>query len=179
MGRAETPYTRALAAARLDAIETRAINWCVWKLAMPAVLIVALLPFYWWIMTLEHPFQRAFAHGDLILFAAILLFEISVEAEWGNRQPRRLKVTTAVTKAVAALFMALFWVIKHSTILHEEALARATNGAIQQAILSKLATYAWVSCGVGAISVIAASLLLIAVVDHQKREELREFGVSP
>ena len=177
MGRMETPYTRAIAEARLDAIDTRAINWCVWKLAMPAVLIGALLPFYSWIMTLEHPFQRAFAHGDFILFAAILLFEVGVEAEWGNRQPRHLKVSSAVTKAVAALFMALFWVIKHSTILNEEALARATDAGVRDAILAKLSTYAWVSCGVGVMSVVGASLLLVAVVDHQKREELREFGV--
>jgi hypothetical protein len=156
----------------------RAVNWCIWKLAMPAVLITALLPFYRFIMTLEHPFQRAFAQGDFILFAAILLFEVGVEAEWGSHQPRHLKVSSSLTKAVAALLMALYWVIKHDVIVKEEALARTSILASQQTILAKLSDYAWLSCGVGSVSLICAALLLIAVVDHQKREELREFGVA-
>lgn len=179
MGRIDTPYTRAVAAARLDAIEVRAVNWCVWKLSMPAVLIVGLFPFYRYIMTLEHPFQRAFAHGELVLFAAILLFEVGVEAEWGSNQPRHLKVLSSLTKAFAALLMGLYWIIKHDVIVKEEALARESMVKVKAVLLSKLGSYAWLSCGVGAVSIIAAVLLLIAIVDYQKKEELREFGITP
>jgi len=128
-------------------------------------------------MTLDHPFQHAFAHADFILFAAILLFEIGVEADCSTHQPRYLRVASSLTKAIAALLMALYWVIRRDVIEREQDLVKEMPPGAHHAILEKLTSYAWLSCGIGGVSLVSAAILVIAVVDHQKKEELREFGV--
>jgi len=177
MGRSETLEQRRLIDSRTQAVEIRMFNWCLWKALVPAILLAGLFPLYRYVLTLEHPFQRAFAHGDLILFASILLFEIGVETEGGAHRPRWLWITAAVARALAFLLMPMYWIIKHDVILKEEQLARATHGA-SEPIISKLSVYAGFSCTVAVASLVIAACLAVAVLDYHKSEELRAFGVQ-
>ena len=55
-------------------------DWKRWKLLLPLFMLMLFYPIY---LYKEHdaPFLNAFVHGDLLLFSALLLFEISVEAK--------------------------------------------------------------------------------------------------
>jgi hypothetical protein len=176
MGRNETAQSRQLMAERTEVIEIRMINWCLWKALVPAVLIFGQWPLYG-LIPMDHPFERAFAHGELILFASILLFEIGVDTEGGARRPRALVVATAVVRAVAFVLMPAYWVIKHDAIMKEERLAKLSEQALEHAaILEKLRGYAALSCTIAAASLLISGILAVAAFDYHKAEELRAFG---
>lgn len=179
MGRVETPQMRQAAALKAAAIEMRTVNWCLWKAAIPALFVAGLWPFYRFVLTLEHPFPRAFAHADFILFSAILLLEIGAESDGAALTPRGIRIGSAVARAVAVLFMPMYWVIKHDVLLQEDVLARIKPPSPQYAgALDKLRGYACFSCTVAIISLIVAALLAIALLEHHKAEELRELGMT-
>jgi len=178
MGRVETSAQRKLAEERAELVEIRMLNWCLWKALVPALLIFGLFPLYRYIITLEHPFQRAFAHGELILFGSILLFEIGVDTEGGAHRPWRLILTTSVVRAIAFVLMPVYWLIKHDVIVKEERLAKLSNQTAEYvAIVEKLRNYACMSCTVAVGCLILAGLVALSVLDYHKREELRAFGV--
>jgi hypothetical protein len=56
-------------------------NWFLWKVFAP----FCLLAFIWFAYALKgdipQPFASAFAHGELLIFAAVLLIEVSIEGE--------------------------------------------------------------------------------------------------
>ncbi|MBV9070693.1 MAG: hypothetical protein JO093_14870 [Acidobacteria bacterium] len=157
----------------------RTVNWCLWKALIPALMVFGLWPFYAFVATMEHPFQRAFAPGDFILFSAILLFEIGAEADGGGLFPRGIRIGSALTRALAALLMPIYWVIRHDVMLKEDALACGKSPSpAYSALLHKLRNYGCFSCTVAVISLIIAALLAIALLEYHRTEELRELGMT-
>ncbi|MGA9773441.1 MAG: hypothetical protein WBV94_30700 [Blastocatellia bacterium] len=56
-------------------------DWQRWKVLLPILMLFLFYPIYIFEeKELMGPFLSAFAHGDLLLFSALLLFEVSVEA---------------------------------------------------------------------------------------------------
>ena len=55
-------------------------NWFLWKVAAP-FLFLLLIWFPYVLRGESHPFAAAFAHGELLIFAAVLFIEVSFEGE--------------------------------------------------------------------------------------------------
>jgi len=56
-------------------------DWKRWKVLLPVLMLLLFYPIYIFKeKEIIGPFLSAFAHGDLLLFSALLLFEVSVEA---------------------------------------------------------------------------------------------------
>ncbi len=56
-------------------------DWQRWKVFLPVLMLFLFYPIYMFKeKEMIGPFLSAFAHGDLLLFSALLLFEVSVEA---------------------------------------------------------------------------------------------------
>ena len=60
-------------------------EWRRWKLLLPLIMLLVFYPIYIFVAA-PSPFLNAFAHGDLLLFSALLLFEVSVEADHIQRE---------------------------------------------------------------------------------------------
>src|ERR1043165_5235811 len=69
MGKVVDAGARRKFESRTRIIVARAINWCIWKALLPGMLLALLWPIYSFVLKLPHPFQRAFANGDLLIFA--------------------------------------------------------------------------------------------------------------
>jgi len=60
-------------------------EWRRWKLLLPLIMLLVFYPIYIFV-EVPSPFLNAFAHGDLLLFSALILFEVSVEADHIRRE---------------------------------------------------------------------------------------------
>ena len=178
MGRQDTPQIRAAIAARTNEIEMRAWNWCVWKVAAPIIFILTVYPFYRFTLSMHHPYARAFAHGDLILLAAILLFEVSGEIDGCRRQSQRLRIGSLLGKLFAVTLVAPYWMVKHAVVTKEHQLAESAKDPASRAdILETLSRCASFSFLVIAVVLIFTGILVVLLIDYQKSEELRDFGI--
>jgi hypothetical protein len=68
-------------------IVARFSDWQRWKLKFPLFALVLIYPIYKFFGAGEE-FVRAFGHGDLLLFSALVLIELSVEVTHINHELR-------------------------------------------------------------------------------------------
>lgn len=76
---AEVPQHAAVLNGRA-AKGVRIINWLSWKITLPLILIVGFWPIYY-MKGVHHPYQRACAPGELLIFSALILIEVAQEAQ--------------------------------------------------------------------------------------------------
>lgn len=178
MGNLDTPKIRAAIAQRTNEIEMRAWNWCLWKVAAPIIFILTVYLLYRFVLSMHDPYAHAFAHGDFILLSAILLFEVSAEIDGCTRQSQRLRVGSGIGKLIAVTLVAPYWMVKHIVVTKEHQLSdTGVDPGARAAIVGTLTRCASLSFVVIAIALVISGILLLALIDHQKSEELREFGV--
>lgn len=70
---------------RCTLVMRRFQEWRRWKLLLPLIMLLVFYPIYVFVEG-PTPFLNAFAHGDLLLFSALLLFEVSVESDHIQRE---------------------------------------------------------------------------------------------
>src|ERR1043165_950817 len=177
MGKGVDAGARRQFESRTRIIVARAINWCIWKALLPGMLLALLWPIYSFVLKLPHPFQRAFANGDLLIFAALIMVEASLEGEHIENQSGTFRFLTNLARLFAVLLIFAFAFVKYDVILQEAALARAA-AADQGLILDKLRAYSCFSCSVASVSLVASLFTFAVVVDLERTEELRRLGLS-
>lgn len=177
MGKFVEPGARRQFEAASGVITARAVNWCIWKALLPVFLLGLLWPVYGVILKLPHPFQRAFCHGDLLVVAALILIEASLEGDHIEKQSGTFRLWCNIGRLIAVLLIFLFGFMKYDAILQESALARAAV-VDQWQILDKLRVYACFNCSVAVVSLVASFLTFAVVVDLERSEELRRLGLS-
>ena len=59
-------------------LERRLREWLLWKVFLPFGFIAAMWPIGW-LWYRDHAYERAFAHGEFFIFAAIVFLEIALE----------------------------------------------------------------------------------------------------
>jgi hypothetical protein len=127
---------------------------CVWKVIVPFFLIIIIYPIFLFIVKdVHYPFQRSFAHGELLIFSALLLIEAAVElgrAELGYDE---------LLRAVALFVILLYGFMKFQTMTQEPKLERQDIDAVNQ-----LFAFSFFNCTV-ALCAVAGSLysFLLAV----------------
>lgn len=94
----------------------RLINWCIWKVALPLGMLLLLWPLYETV-PLKYPFESAFAHGDLILFAVLILLEAAVEGDH-IRAPGIWRTGMNLARLGAIFLVVVYCVVKMDVVQH-------------------------------------------------------------
>jgi hypothetical protein len=119
---------------------------CIWKVAVPFLLLMIIYPIYILVVNVQHPFERAFAHGELLIFSALVLIEAAIEL-------KRAKLGfDELLRGLALLAIFLFGFMKYQAIQQEPHLELGEADAIRQ-----LFAFSFFNCTVG-ITAVAASI---------------------
>jgi hypothetical protein len=119
---------------------------CIWKVVVPFLLLMILFPVYILIVKVHYPFERAFAHGELLIFSALILIEAAVEL-------KRAQVGfDELLRGFALLAIFLFGFMKYQAIQQEPHLEKGEVEAISQ-----MFAFSFFNCTV-AIFAVAASM---------------------
>lgn len=178
MGKEENVNNRRAYEHERDAVAARTLSWWVWKAVVPTVLLAAMWPVYAYVLALPHAFQRAFAHGDYLLLAALLVLELTVEGDHVARPRMSFRTLSTVGKATAFVMMFVYGFVKYDVVTQEAKLAGAAgNALIEHSVLDKLRAYSCFNCSVIICALIACVFVSSALVDHQREEQLERFGL--
>ena len=69
-------------------------------------------PIYSYALQLEHPFEKAFAHADLLIFAALILTEAVIEGEQTLIRDWRFQLARHLGLLLAFVSLIMFVVVK-------------------------------------------------------------------
>lgn len=131
---------------------------CLWKVLFPLFLILIIYPTYALLLKIDYPFQRAFAHGDLLIFSALIMVEAAIELKEANSnydEPLRF---------VAMITMVIFGLVKYGAMLREPHLHTANLEAMTPALAEtalreareaaiELRAFSFFNCAVAACAV--------------------------
>jgi hypothetical protein len=140
---------------------------CVWKVLVPFILIILMLPIYILVGKVSHPFEKAFAHGDLLIFSSLILIEAAVEL-------KRTKLGYDELLRAGALFtIFLFGFIKLQAMKQEPLLEKESVDAITQ-----LWYFSFFNCAVSVCAVIISIYTFLKAIknENDKREQTLESG---
>lgn len=105
-----------------------AVGFFFLKVILPFVILMVMWPIYRYIIGLDHAFGKAFAHGDLLIFAALLLMEVAQESKETNAlladdAMPRLSHAVVGYLAITVSFLLIFilGVIKYDVVSREGA----------------------------------------------------------
>lgn len=99
---------------------------CIWKVFVPFLLIILIYPVFLVFMKDHHPFERAFAHGELLIFSALVLIEAAVELK------RARLGYDELLRAMAMITIFIFGFVKYSAVQQERQLDTNDLDAVQQ-----------------------------------------------
>jgi hypothetical protein len=150
-----------------DHIKRQILNWIGWKVLLPLLLLFLIWPMYGWVLHLPHPFVRAFAHGDLLIFSSLILLEAAIEGEHIPHQSFWSLFGRVIAKIFAVVFIAIYGVLKYKAVLNEDELAKAVTtvhsdpaavASLSSTIIDGMLPYSYFSCTIAIVSVIFSVL---------------------
>jgi hypothetical protein len=156
---------------KVEAVEERFTAWCVWKIVVPGAMLLLVWPVYAFVLSVKHPFQRAFAHGDLLIFAAMVLLEAAVEAEQVRRAGWLFRAGRQLAKAFAVIIIFLFGFIRYDVTVLDPELAHDSLGVVK-----KLTGYSCFNSSVALVAVMASLLSFWSSAGREKEELLERIG---
>lgn len=157
---------------------------CLWKVFFPLFLILIIYPLYAVFLKIDHPFQRAFAHGDLLIFSALILVEAAIELkEVKSRYDELLRF-------VAMLMMVVFGMVKYGAMirephLHESAAAgmppeaAAAVGQVASEAAAELSAFSFFNCAVAACAVAASLYAFLHAVRRKSVSQVDKLEQGP
>jgi hypothetical protein len=139
---------------------------CIWKVLVPFLFIIVIYPIFVFVANdVNHPFERAFAHGELLVFSALILIEAAVEL-------RRAKIGyDEVLRALSLLPIMFYGFIKYKTMLQEPKMEHEDIAAIKQLFL-----FSFFNCAVAVFAVTGSIYSFLQAVrsENGKAERLLE-----
>lgn len=151
--------------------QSRLVNWFMWKILLPLGILALLWPIYSFFR--PHPFESAFAHGDLILFAVLILLEAAVEAESSKAERRpTFQAGLDLAKVGAILLLLIFGCMKIYVMMNEGSLGtEKTCAAVYRMHL--YSSFNWFVAG---IAVIASLLAYWTAINNEHEARLKELS---
>ena len=107
-------------AAPEDTWEVRMVKWTVYKVIVPLVVILIIWPIYSYALQTEHPFEKAFAHADLLIFSALILTEAVIEGEHTLVRDWRFQLGRHMALLLAFVALILYVVVKFDVMRYED-----------------------------------------------------------
>lgn len=102
-----------------QAWEVRLIKWIIYKVAIPLTVMFIIWPIYSFSLNLEHSFEKAFSHADLLIFSALILTEAAIEGEYIQIRNWRFQLGRHIAIALAFISLILFIVVKFDVMRAE------------------------------------------------------------
>lgn len=156
---------------------------CLWKVLFPLFLILIIYPTYALLLKVDYPFQRAFAHGDLLIFSALIMVEAAIELKESKSnydEPLRF---------VAMLTMVIFGLVKYGAMLREphlhttglemmtpEVASHVVREAHEAAM--ELKAFSFFNCAVAACAVSGSIYAFVHAVRH-KTSDINKLNQIP
>jgi hypothetical protein len=147
---------------------------CLWKVFFPLFLILIIYPVYAFFLKVDHPFQRAFAHGDLLIFSALVMVEAAVELKEVRSRYDELLRFVAMSAIVIFGFVKYGAMLRESNLHHgdvsglaPEAAAAAVRAAHEAAV--DLHAFSFFNCAVAACAVIISLYSFLHAVRKKNR----------
>lgn len=150
---------------------------CLWKVFFPLFLILIIYPLYAVFLKIDHPFQRAFAHGDLLIFSALILVEAAIELKDVKSRYDEL------LRFVAMAVMVVFGMVKYGAMIREPHLhqsgapalspeAAATLTRVAHEAAAELSAFSFFNCAVAACAVAATLYSLLHAVRRKSGSQV-------
>src|SRR5437764_248684 len=99
--------------------EGRMREWFLWKVVLPFLFLLLMWPVYRLAMHRADAYEKAFAHGELLIFSALVLIEIGIEMKYSDTSAENLWTDLARIAAIILIFM--FGFLHYAVIIDEEA----------------------------------------------------------
>lgn len=96
------------------------IKWSVYKVFIPLAVMLIVWPIYYYALEVDHPFAKAFAHAELLIFSALLLTEAVIEGEQTLVTDWRFQLARHITLLLAFVALILFVVVKFDVMRSEQ-----------------------------------------------------------
>jgi hypothetical protein len=96
-------------------------NWTALKVILPLLVLFLIYPLCGFTLDLDHPFQRAFQHGDLLVFSALILVEAAFELESSNLRDSGIHLVQLIAMMLAIFSIFTFVAVKFDVLRNEEA----------------------------------------------------------
>jgi hypothetical protein len=143
-------------------------NWFLWKVLAPYGFLLVIWPAYSMRSGMNAPFSAAFAHGELLVFAAVLLIEVSFEGEElrsAQDQPFEIWFDGVLPflKFIALFIICLFGFLRYDVLT----LTGQTGGAADPQSEWKLYAYALFNVAVATTTVATAVFACIKHCEHE------------
>ncbi len=149
--------------------------WISWKVVMPLAMTLLLFAAYKWVMLMKHPFEKAFAHGELMMFAALLMIEAALEESQSDTRGHMYAINPVIM-VLSVLVLFTLGLTKQDMMLQETALEHAAGPEIEFAASARLKGY-------GILNVLSAmTAVFIAVgglLGSRERRLKSKFGERP
>lgn len=158
------------------AITRTFVNWIGWKVVLPLLLILSIYGLIRFILEIPEPFGRAFAHGDLLVFSALVLLEAATEGEHLQKETTRSMAMRLGARILAILLIVGFIATKSDVLYKENQLLINPNAAGHEKLTNKMLAYSLLNCGVALFSVVGSTLFFWLNVHKERKEQYKSFG---
>jgi hypothetical protein len=150
-------------------------SWFVTKVAFPFICLGLIWFFYILLGDLQTPFIAAFAHGELLVFAAVLLIELSFEGDELRGKPDRefhswFDKGLPVLKLMAFILICVFGFIKYDVTVISARLEHGHSGDL--VLEMKLRGYACLSLAIAVSCICISVYACFAYCNHELENRL-------
>ncbi|MEN3330001.1 MAG: hypothetical protein V7638_4808 [Acidobacteriota bacterium] len=135
---------------------------CIWKIFVPFLLIILIYPIFTIIVKVHHPFQRAFAHGELLIFSALILIEAAVELK------RARLGYDELLRGIAMIIIFLFGFMKYQAMQQEQHLETDLDA------INQLFAFSFFNCTAAAFAITVSIYAFLQAIRSEKIHAIEE-----
>ena len=99
--------------------QIRLLKWILFKVVAPLVVIFIIWPIFGFSLDIHNSFEKAFAHGDLFVFSALILIEAAIEGEQSHIGDWRFHLGRFISIILALVSIIGFVVVKMDVMRDE------------------------------------------------------------
>lgn len=158
---------------RDGSLDRRMLDWMFSRVFLPFAILILMWPIYKYFLDLPYPFERAFSHGDLLIFSALILLESASEGEYTHAQSLGMGLARRAAWALAISFVLVFGFMKYSVILKEELLAKTTEASMTLLLTHKMRAFSCLNCTIAVVSVLFSGYAYWKNIDLEKTEKFK------
>lgn len=152
------------------------LNWMAWKVFLPLALISCVYLAIRFFFDIPHPFGKAFAHGDLLVFSALVLMEAATEGEQDQKHNFRVEAVRHFAKVVAIFLLLMFLGTKLDILRRESELAAKHSADGHHLLTEKMLLYSSLNCAIALVSVVGSVFLFWYNVAKEKQNEFADLA---
>lgn len=147
-----------------DTTQTRMREWLMWKVLLPFAFMFLMWPIYAIFAKNHDAFAKAFAHGEFLIFAALVLIEVALELR--NGPSASSSEGRADFARFGAFFLIFLFGFLRAAVIQEEHSKTPEH--------QRLIYFACFSCSVGVFAVCVALVTYWRSKGHAAEQHLQQ-----